>query len=348
MDSKMSKCPKCASDNVYVKNGDAVGFDVYLKVGLGFGMKSTGEWVTYLCTDCGYLKLFDQARMADKDQNRPSRHRMAQIGMTSQSAEALRNPHLDGDAFFLKAGESGALLVHGYTATTAEVRLLGQYLHEHGCTVSAPLLPGHGTTPQDMNRMRWRDWVGEVERAYTALAEGCRRVFVCGESMGALLALYLASEHPEIAGVAAFAPALLLRNNAATMRRARLLHRFVPFVRKPVREPSAADTRWKGYSVNPVPALVQLGLLQNEVRRRLGAIRQPVLVVQGRLDQTIDPRSGAEVLQNVSSKVKELRWLECSTHCVILDQEWELAAEMTARFLETTSPLPIEHQGAND
>jgi carboxylesterase len=246
----------------------------------------------------------------------------------------IRNSHLDGDAFFWKGGATGVLLVHGYTATTAEVRCLGGYLRECGYTVSGPLLPGHQTTPQDMNRRRWHEWVKAVEDAYAELAADCPHVFVCGESMGGLLSLFLASEHPEIAGLVVYSPALVIPNHTATMRRARMLHRIVPHVAKAVREPSAADARWKGYTVNPLPALLQLGKLQEEVGRRLSAIHQPILVIQGRLDQTIDLRSGEIIMQQVASQQKELHWLEKSTHCVILDQEWEQAAAMTARFME--------------
>ena len=246
----------------------------------------------------------------------------------------IRNPHLEGDAFFWRAGETGALLVHGFTATTAEVRLLGKYLHERGYTVSVPLLPGHQTTPHDMNRKRWQEWVDAVRDAYRELAAHCPRVFVCGESMGGLLALHLASEHPEIVGMVVYSPALFVANHSSTMRLARLLHRFVPYINKPAREPSAADAHWKGYAVNPVPALVQMGKLQNEVHKELAAIHQPILVIQGRLDKTIDLRSGEIIMQNVSSAKKELRWLEQSTHCVILDCEWEQAAELTVKFMQ--------------
>ena len=185
-----------------------------------------------------------------------------------------------------------------------------------------------------MNRKRWQEWVEAVERAYADLATKCPQVFVCGESMGGLLSLYLASEHPEIAGVVVYSPALVIPNHSATMRRARLLHRFVPLIAKAVREPSAADARWKGYAVNPIPALLQLGKLQQEVARRLAAIHQPILIIQGRLDQTIDLQSGEIILQRVASMDKSLRWLEKSTHCVILDHEWEQAAEWTGAFIK--------------
>ncbi|MBS1245743.1 MAG: uncharacterized protein H6R36_398 [Chloroflexi bacterium] len=94
------------------------------------------------------------------------------------SHEIIRNPHLEGDTFFWEGGPVGVLLIHGYTATTAEVRLLGRFLHERGYTVSGPLLPGHGTTPQAMNRCRWQDWTGAVEQAYRQISTRCDRVFV--------------------------------------------------------------------------------------------------------------------------------------------------------------------------
>src|SRR4030042_845478 len=113
----------------------------------------------------------------------------------------LRNPQLEGSSFYWKAGPTGVLLCHGFTATTAEVRLLGQVLFAQGYTVAPPLLPGHGTTPQDCNRYSWQDWYASVEQTYQQLASLCKRVMIGGESTGALLILYLASQHPEISGI---------------------------------------------------------------------------------------------------------------------------------------------------
>lgn len=247
----------------------------------------------------------------------------------------IRNPHLEGDSFFWQAGTTGALLIHGYTATTAEVRPLGTYLHERGYTVMAPLLPGHGTTPQEMNRCQWQDWTNAVAQTYQQLKSKCERVFVCGESMGALLTLYLASAYPEIAGIVVYSPALMIAN-PWSMRLATVLQFFIKQVNKPNSEPSDTDARWQGYEVNPVPALVQVGKLQQAVRDRLPQIAQPMRVMQGRLDKSIDLQSGEFILREVASKNKELCWLENSMHCLILDCEWERAAEMTLNFIQKT------------
>ncbi|MEJ5308617.1 MAG: alpha/beta fold hydrolase [Anaerolineae bacterium] len=246
----------------------------------------------------------------------------------------LVNPHLEGDSFFWEGGPVGVLLSHGYTATTAEVRLLGRFLHEHGYTVSGPLLPGHGTTPQEMNRCRWQTWAEAFESAYRDLAARCERVFVGGESMGGLLALYLASYHPEVAGVMAYAAALVVPPSFAKTFVLPLLAPLGVILQKGPSTPSAADARWQGYHHNPLRATQQLFALQAATRARLSEITQPILIVQGRLDTSVDASAPDVIYHSVRSTEKHLYWFEHSTHCVLLDQEWEDAAALTLRFIE--------------
>jgi len=250
------------------------------------------------------------------------------------SSEFMRNPHLEGNSFFWQGSDTGVLLIHGFTATTAEVRLLGEYLRDRGYTVSAPLLPGHGTTPQDLSQRHWQDWASAVEQAFNEMFIHCERIFIVGESMGALLALYMASEYADVTGILVFAPALVLKNKNA-MRLARLLSPFIPYVNKPVKpKPDATDARWKGYLVNPTQSVLQLGALQGEVRRRLPRVTQPLFVGMARFDDSVHPSAGDVIMNQVKSTEKELYWFEKSTHCVLLDQEWEQAAEMVVKFIE--------------
>ncbi|MBK9207409.1 MAG: alpha/beta fold hydrolase [Anaerolineales bacterium] len=123
---------------------------------------------------------------------------------------ALHNPQLEGGPFFWEAGPVGVLLSHGYTATTAEVRLLAKRLHEKGYTVAGPLLAGHGTQSADLNHVSWRDWVASAEKTYEQLITRCKRIFIGGQSMGGVVALQLASQHPEAAGLLLYAPAIKL------------------------------------------------------------------------------------------------------------------------------------------
>ena len=247
------------------------------------------------------------------------------------SNPALHNPHLPGDSFFWPNGSVGVLLSHGYTATTAEVRLLAQHLHEQGYTVAGPLLPGHGVDPHALNHCRWQDWTSAVADAYAHLAARCERVFVGGESMGALLALYLAFTQPEVAGILAYAPAL--RIPRMTSFKARLAAPFIRTVPKRTLHYDA-DSKWQGYKVNPITGLLQLFQLQRQVQRRLPSIRQPLLIAQGRLDTVIDLTGVGILYREIGSPLKELHWLEHTGHLVMLDHEIEQVTTLTLSFME--------------
>ncbi|MCH2451913.1 MAG: hypothetical protein MK221_01750, partial [Gemmatimonadetes bacterium] len=101
------------------------------------------------------------------------------------------NPELEGGSFFWKGGETGVLLLHGLTATTAEVRPLAKCLLNEGYTVSGILLPGHGTKAENLSHTHRNDWIKASKEAYNELKRECSYVILGGEYVVALLALSL-------------------------------------------------------------------------------------------------------------------------------------------------------------
>lgn len=245
--------------------------------------------------------------------------------------DLLQNPYLEGESFFWEAGPVGVLLLHGLTATTAEVRLLARELHRADITVAAPLLPGHGTDPNDLNETTWRDWAWEAEKSYHHLATVCDHVFVGGESTGGALALYLATRFAEIAGVLCYAPAIKLAMPMSKMVR---LYVSAPLVAAIPKNNVGSNPNWQGYKVNPLRAVMELVRLGRYVRRQLAEITQPVLVLQGRGDLTVAPNVGEIILDGVNSDVVEHRWLEDSGHVILLEEELPLITEVTLAFMQ--------------
>jgi carboxylesterase len=94
-------------------------------------------------------------------------------------------------------GRIGVLLCHGFTGSPQSLRPWAEALAERGFSVELPLLPGHGTTWQHMNRTSWPQWYREVERALATLRTRCDVVVAAGLSMGGALALRLAEQHPD-------------------------------------------------------------------------------------------------------------------------------------------------------
>lgn len=242
----------------------------------------------------------------------------------------FQNPQLDGRSFFLDREDTAVLLLHGFTATTVEVRGLGEYLHQHGLAVSAPLLPGHGTVPEDMHSVSWQDWARTVEQAYLELTGRFSRVFVGGESLGGLLTLHLAQKQPNITGILLYATAIILRG----AWQARFL---APFIKTIPKSHSGTDPAghlpWQGYTVASLPAVNQLSKLQNLVRKNLSAVRQPTLIFHGKLDQRIAPECSQFIYEKISAKKKELILLERSGHTLLLDLERDFIYQKSLEFI---------------
>jgi carboxylesterase len=240
------------------------------------------------------------------------------------------------EPFLLEQGRAGVLLLHGYSGSPGELWPIGQALRVGGYTIHAPLLAGHGGTMADLHGVRWEQWLASATEGLRVLQKHCDEVFVCGFSLGGLLALRLAAmdDGARLAGLIALAPALILRGG-------RLLHvagviKHIkpwyyplaradfsnPEVRAAVRQhapqadlddPAVVEQVRRAAKV-PVGSLYELARLQRRVRRDLPRVTLPALIMQGRADRTVDPRGAAEVVKGVASRDRRLVWFEHSGH----------------------------------
>jgi carboxylesterase len=244
--------------------------------------------------------------------------------------EFLLNADLDGNSFTYEGNKIGILLIHGFTATTAEVRLLADILSVQGYSIHAPLLPGHGVTPRELNRTSYQRWLEAVEDGYSLLQQKCSTIFVAGESMGALLSLYLAIKHQEISGVICYSPAVTVRYLWISL--------VVRYFKAEIPKSGPSDKLpWKGYKVNPTKASAELYKLQKIIKNDLVKIHQPVCIFIGRKDIRISPNSGSYILDHIGSSRKEIHVLENSPHCMILAQDLPEIAKRTITFIQNNS-----------
>ena len=244
--------------------------------------------------------------------------------------KVFQNPQSDGGSFYWAGKQNrqtAVLLFHGFTATTVEVRKIAKFLNDQGFSVSAKLLPGHGVSPEELNKVNYQDWITCAEEAYCELAGQYRNVFVLGESMGGLLSLWLGASHPEIKGLLLFAPALRIRR----LWQANLVWPFVETMKK---KNIDLTSQWQGFNVVPMHAAAQLNRFQLKVKYMLGRVTVPAIIFQGKMDATIDPMSSVQVLENISSSEKELVWLEDSSHCILLDKQLDLVSELSLNFID--------------
>ncbi|PTX59601.1 carboxylesterase [Melghirimyces profundicolus] len=226
------------------------------------------------------------------------------------------------DPFFYQGGETGILLIHGFTGTPSELRPMGQYLKERGYTVHAPLLAGHGTSPEEMECTAWTDWWQSVLDAYDHLCEkgGVRRIVAAGLSMGGALALNLARTRP-LAGVVSLCAPIYLRDKRHHLVDA--VRWVMPYLKRGGEKPGHIEEHLVPYDRTPLKCISSLNRLIRHVRRHLPEVEVPALVVQAKKDETVIPRSALYIYHHISSEDKRLIWYEKSSHIITLDKERE-------------------------
>lgn len=235
----------------------------------------------------------------------------------------------------------GALIVHGLTATPATMAPTIEAMEEAGYTVSAPLLPGHGTTEHDLEQITWQDWAAAVFDAHAALAQKVDSIYYIGLSLGALLGLHLAAQSPQKLQ----ALALL----GTPLHLSPLVRRIVPVVRySPIRWLYTASPKdWKlsvadpdgltvyqesSYARIPTKSVYQIYDLENVVSAELTRIHIPTLLVHSRLDETAPPSNVAEICSAIANPAPEVLWLTKSYHVLTLDYERDMMNQAILDF----------------
>jgi len=263
--------------------------------------------------------------------------------------------------FFLPAGGSGVLLVHGLTGTPSEMRFVGKGLQQRGFTVYGMQLAGHCQDERALIATGWRDWYASVQDAARRLGERVDQLFVAGLSMGAVLALHLAANQPrDISGIAlygttlaydgwaippkarlAFLLPLLLRLGIGRRRSfeecfphgikdERIRARIVEFMR-------TGQSGGGGLLANPWPSLAEFYKLARRVRAELPRVRTPCLTVHAVEDDIASASNARIVLRNVGGRVEAV-WLSDSYHMITIDRQRQTVVDESARFFKSCLP----------
>jgi carboxylesterase len=268
--------------------------------------------------------------------------------------------------FHLRGGRSGVLLIHGLTGTPTEMRFVGNGLHRAGFTVLGMQLAGHCGDEADLLRTGWRDWYASVVDAADRLAAETDHLFVAGLSMGAILALELAIERPrEVHGVGCYGttffhdgwatPAigrlafLLPLGLRLGIGRTRTSMESPPYGIKDerIRERIVAamvsgDSEAAGLAGFPWPSLAEFQRLSVRVRRRIGRVRAPCIVVHSSDDDIASLRNVRVIERGVRARVETVL-LDDSYHMVTIDRERSVLIERSTTFFRRIAETRAAH-----
>jgi carboxylesterase len=254
----------------------------------------------------------------------------------------------EAEPYAADGGPVGAVLCHGLTGMPGSLHAWGRALADAGLTVRIPRLPGHGTRWQDANRVSWRDWYDELERAFDDVRRRCERTYVMGLSMGGTVALRLAEERgADVAGVVVVNPSLFtLRKDAKLLPLVRLFLPSFPPVGNDIKKPGVVEP---AYDRLPVKAAYQLAQLWKLTNADLARVTQPLLVLTSRDDHVVEPQNSTRLMEGAGATDKRQVLLEDSYHVATMDNDLPRIITETLSFIaQHDAQQDDQHDGQQD
>lgn len=279
--------------------------------------------------------------------------------MNLKRLDAAAKSKLGEHALFEKRGSTGVLLVHGVTGAPTEVKPVARRLAARGFTIACAPLAGHCSSLRDLKRTRWTDWYRSVVAGFDFLRAQCETVFVSGLSMGALLALKLAAEHPDqVRGVATMSATFWYDGWNVPRLKQRLLLPVV--LHTPLRyllsyhEPAPygiKDERLRnivamvyggnynnlperyGYSEFPGVTVLESLRLIKHVKRCLPRVVAPTLILHATEDDMASVENARFLARQINSRRIECHYFDDTYHVLTMDRRRDDVAECIGEFV---------------
>ncbi|EJZ59806.1 alpha/beta fold hydrolase [Pseudomonas sp. RSB 5.4] len=279
----------------------------------------------------------------------------------------------EGNAgFVLGDGEVAVLLIHGLTGTPTELRRVAVGLAKAGHTVYVPTLAGHCGGNADLQATGWRDWYESARNTFVGVRRKHHKVYVGGLSMGAVLSMYLAAEHPgQIEGLLLYSTTL--RYDGWSINKLAFLTPLLMKIPFGVHLCSFEEKPPYGIKNERLRAIVerqmkegqssQAGLLTMEgvtvrelhrlnavVKKRMPSITTPALVLHS-IEDDITSRWNADYVERkLGGPVTKVLLDDCY-HMITVDLQYRRVVELSIDFIQRrfmqqiSSPVaPLEYR----
>jgi esterase/lipase/1-acyl-sn-glycerol-3-phosphate acyltransferase len=239
-----------------------------------------------------------------------------------------------------KSKNVGVLLSHGYMAAPLEVKNLADYLGSLGFWVYVPRLKGHGTSPDDLAKRSYNDWMESIDQGYALISSICRKVVVGGFSTGAGLALNLAARVKEVAGVFAVAAPMTLKDFSSKFAPAvdmwnRIMDKAYQVGPKKIFVENKPENPHINYLRNPISGVKELARLMDDLEPELSGLNKPALIIQSRRDPVVDPKGSRKIFELLGTQQKEYLLVNLDRHGILLGEGSQRVHKIIGEFVKT-------------
>ncbi|MCX8084055.1 MAG: alpha/beta fold hydrolase [Calditerrivibrio sp.] len=196
--------------------------------------------------------------------------------------------------------KTGILLIHGFTASPFEMQELAEYLNKKGYHVYNARIVGHGSKSEHLNKLSYRDWYDSLKYGYYTLKNVCDKVFIVGQSTGALLGLNIAY-YNKVDGLVLLSPAFKILDERFNL--VPIVQYFVNSIDKEYSDTTNLKEFY--YNERSVKGMVNLKYLIDYTWDNVKLLNTPIFIVQSKYDDVVD-YNGALKFYNIYHGSKEL------------------------------------------
>lgn len=279
------------------------------------------------------IEMFQQIYRSKKQlKNEPDNHalrtRISSLMFNLELERARAAGVREGnEPFFInKNSNISVLLIHGFTASPDEIGELGLYLASKGYNVYGTLLAGHGTDRSELRKTKWRDWYESVKKSYEALNYISDKIFVVGVSTGGSLGIILAEDY-KVDGIVCLACPVDFTNK--NTRFIPLIKHFYWYEKRELKE----EEKPYYYEYRPLESIEQLDMLISHYTFGLKDINSPIMVIQNKVDPTVDPESAGFLYEKIGSYDKQKVLFDGDYHVLTKGEYKEEVFDLIDEFI---------------
>ena len=225
------------------------------------------------------------------------------------------------------------VVIHGFSGSPASFVPQVEAFLDKGWRVEVPLLPGHGTTPEDLATTRYADWWRVAEASVkSVLAEGLP-TYVMGLSMGGTLTLQAAGTFPSLSGVLVVNPAIE-RPADSFMDLGRMMveqgEEYLPGVGSDIAKPGVIEP---SYDRTPIAAALSLFDAVEGVSALIKSTSVPAILFSSKNDHVVPPSASDFLVDNYGGSIERI-WIDRSFHVATIDFDAELITQRAISWIE--------------
>lgn len=200
------------------------------------------------------------------------------------------------ESFYFEGGEKAVILLHTFSGTPNDVRIIGRQLQKYGYTVLGPMFTGHGTADPKQIFLQGRPeqwWQDTIKAVHQLEVDGHHHLAIFGESLGGLFAMKALSEFDEVVtGGTIDTPLFSVDKSRVAERFLQECETWYHKLNLPADE-LTPKMQFLRHHINEM--LSAISEYTGPVHDALDGLTKPVFIAQAEADELIDPTVGRQL-----------------------------------------------------